>query len=143
MTFSGSDWFTNMQHTLDAVAWAVCTTVNPTIKHSPCHLAFSQDMIFRCAVQINLDSIHNEHQKTLAASNSKEDKSRITKQYLPGNQVLIILDSDECHCQPKMNKPTNGPYTITRVHTNGSVEIDRGNFTETINICHLKPFIST
>jgi hypothetical protein len=46
MTFSGSDWFTDMQQASDAVAWAVRTSINPTIKHSPCHLAFSQDMIF-------------------------------------------------------------------------------------------------
>jgi hypothetical protein len=143
MTFSGSDWFTDMQHTLDAVAWAVCTTINPTIKHSPYHLAFNEDMIFHCAVQINWDRIHNECQKTLAASNAKEEKSRITKQYLPGDQVLIILDSDECRSQPKMNKPTKGPYIITRVHTNGTVEIDCGIFTETIDMRRLKPFIST
>jgi transposase InsO family protein len=36
MTFSGSDWFSDMQYTLDAVAWAVCTAVNLNIKHSPC-----------------------------------------------------------------------------------------------------------
>jgi len=100
-------------------------------------------MIFHCAVQINWDRIHNECQKTLAASNAKEEKSRITKQYLPGDQVLIILDSDECRSQPKMNKPTKGPYIITRVHTNGTVEIDCGIFTETIDMRRLKPFIST
>jgi hypothetical protein len=143
MTFSGSDWFTDMQHTLDAVAWAVRTTVNPTIKHSPCHLAFNQDMIFRRAVQVDWNSIQNERQKTLAASNAKENKSRVTKHYLPGDQVLIVLDPDERRSQPKMSKPTKGPYAITRVHPNGTVDINRGNFTETINIRRLKPFIST
>jgi len=47
MNFSGADWFADMQRALDAVAWAVRTTINPLIKHSPCHLAFNQDMIFR------------------------------------------------------------------------------------------------
>jgi transposase InsO family protein len=46
MTFSGSDWVTDMQQVLDAVAWAVHTSINPNIKHSPCHLAFNQDMNF-------------------------------------------------------------------------------------------------
>jgi hypothetical protein len=31
MTFSGSDWFADMQCALDAVAWAICTMVNPNI----------------------------------------------------------------------------------------------------------------
>ncbi len=50
MTFSGDDWFQDMQHALDAVAWEVRTSVNPVIEHSPCHLAFNHDMIFRRAV---------------------------------------------------------------------------------------------
>jgi hypothetical protein len=54
--------------------------------------------------------------------------------------VLIVLDADERRSQPKLNQPTKGPYTITRVHTNGTVEIDRGRFVETINIRRLKPF---
>ncbi len=52
MTFRGADWFQDMQRALDAVAWAVRTTINPNIKHSPCHLAFNQDMIFRWAVAV-------------------------------------------------------------------------------------------
>jgi transposase InsO family protein len=53
MTFSGSNWTADMQQALDAVAWAIHTTINPTIKHSPCHLAFNQDMIFCRAVEID------------------------------------------------------------------------------------------
>jgi hypothetical protein len=40
MTFSGEDWFVELQCTLDAVAWAVQTNINPNIKHSPSHLLF-------------------------------------------------------------------------------------------------------
>ena len=54
--------------------------------------------------------------------------------------MLILLDADEHSHQPKLNQPTKGPYTITRVHKNGTVEIDRGHFLETINIRRLKPF---
>jgi len=143
MTFSGSDWFSDMQRALDSVAWAVRTTVNPTIKHSPCHLAFSQDMIFRQAVKIDWDNIHNARLKTLAASNTKENKTRIPIQYAPGDKILIVLDSDERRGQPKMNKPTKGPFIVTKVHHNGTVEINRGHFHETINIRRIKPFTSS
>jgi len=34
----------------------------------------------------------------------KKKKSRITKQYLPGDQVLIVLDPDERRSHPKMSK---------------------------------------
>jgi hypothetical protein len=50
MTYKRAERFQDMQRALDAVAWAVRTTINHNIKHSPCHLAFNQDMIFRRAV---------------------------------------------------------------------------------------------
>lgn len=141
MTFSGTDWFAAMQCALDAVACAVRTTINPIIKHLPCHLAFNQDMIFRRAVQIDWDNIHQECHKSAAASNKQENKSRINKQYVPGDRVLIVLDHDEHRSQPKLNQPTKGPFTITATNNNGTVTINRGQFLETINIHRLKPFL--
>jgi hypothetical protein len=119
---------------------AVCTTINPTIKHSPCHLAFNQDMIFRHAVQINWDAIHHKRQISVIISNAKENKSCLTHQCTPGDKVLTVLDSDKHHGQPKMNQPTKGPFTITTVHNNGTVDINCVSFIETIDIC--KPFHS-
>jgi len=142
MTFYGSDWFADMQRALDAVAWAVRTAVNPNIKHSPCHLAFNHNMIFRRAINIDWNTINNERRKLVEVSNAKENKSRLPQQYSPGNQILILLDADEHRGQPKLSVPTRGPFTITAVHTNGTVKIKRGNITETINIRRIKPFYS-
>jgi ribosomal protein L21E len=143
-TFSGADWFGELQHALDAVAWAVRTTVNPLIKHSPCHLAFSQDMVKTWFIIVPLQStgknVHLERHKSAAASNEKENRSRNAKHYQPGDSVLIVLDPDERRSHPKMSQPTKGPYIITKVNTNGMVEINRGSFNETINIRRLKPF---
>jgi hypothetical protein len=100
MTFSGAEWFLDMQWALDAIAWAVQTTVNPAIKHSPCHLALNQDIIFHQAVQVNWTKINEEPQKLVAASNEKENKSRLNKYYSSGDRVLIILDADEHRSQP-------------------------------------------
>ena len=99
-------------------------------------------MIFRRAVQIDWDTIHQERHKSAAASNKQENKSRIDRQYVPGDKVLIVLDPDECRSQPKLNQPTKGPFTITETHNNGTVTINRGRFLETINIRRLKPFHS-
>jgi hypothetical protein len=94
MTFSGTDWFMDMQRALDAVAWAVCTSINPNIKHSPCHLAFSQDMIFHRAIAVDWKVIQAERHKLVEASNNKENQARINKQYKPGDNVLIVLDTN-------------------------------------------------
>jgi hypothetical protein len=69
MTFSGADWLSDMQRALDAVAWVVRTTINPLIKHSPCHLAFNQDMIFCRAMQVDWNHVNTERQKSATASN--------------------------------------------------------------------------
>ena len=99
-------------------------------------------MIFRHTVKIDWDAIHRECQKSVALSNAKENKSRLTQQYAPGDKVLIVLDPDESHGQPKMSQPTKGPFTITTVHNNGTVTINRRSFVETISIRRLKPFHS-
>jgi hypothetical protein len=62
------------------MAWAVHRSINLNIKHSHCHLAFHQNMIFHCAVKIDWDKIHEEWQKFIAASNKKENQPRLVKQ---------------------------------------------------------------
>ncbi len=69
-------------------------------------MAFNRDMIFHHAVQTNWDTIHQERQKLVAASNQKENQSCLMKQYSPGDKVLITFDSDERRSQPKMTAPT-------------------------------------
>jgi hypothetical protein len=129
-----------MQRSLDAVAWAVRTTINPNIKYSPCHLAFNQDMLFRQAIKVDWEAINKERKRLVAASNQRENKGRINKHYAPGDQILIVMDADERRSHPKMKAPTKGPYTVTRVYPNGTVQINRGTFMETINIRRLKPY---
>ena len=147
ITFTGTDWFHDMQCALDAIAWAVHTTINPNIKHSPCHLAFNQDMISHCTVAVDWELIYNDHHQLVEASNINENKSRLPEQYSPGDQVLIILDPDKSRSQPKMkpkmNAPMKDPFTITCVHNNGTVEINRGSFIETLNIRLIKSYLTT
>ncbi len=133
----------DMQQALDAVARAVPTTINPNIKHLPCHLAFNHDMIFHCAVLVNWEVFNKKHHKLITASNTKENQTSPQKNFSLGDQVLILLDGDEHRRQPKKQAPTKkGPYTITWVNKNGTVEISHGNVTETINIRCIKAYFS-
>jgi hypothetical protein len=65
MTFSGSDWLADKQHALDTVAWDLQPTINPTVKHLLCHLAFNQDMIF---LSCSLDRL-DQHSSRMAKVN--------------------------------------------------------------------------
>jgi transposase InsO family protein len=71
ITFAGDDWILEAQRTLDAVAWAIRTTVNPDLKYSPCHLAFQQDMLFRRAVAIDWNHVQHICASQAKASNVK------------------------------------------------------------------------
>jgi hypothetical protein len=142
ITFTGKEWMLEAQRTLDAVAWAIRTTINPELKYSPCHLAFSQDMLFRRAVSIDWTHVTNVRNNQAKASNTKENRNRVDKTYLIGDQVLVILDPDERRDRPKLDRPTKGPFTITQVHNNGPITINRGRYTETINIRRVKPYFN-
>jgi hypothetical protein len=52
------------------------------------------------------------------------------------------MDADERRGHPKMSASTKGPYTVTQAHTNVTVQINCGNFVETINIHRIKPYLS-
>jgi len=100
-------------------------------------------MIFHQAVAVDWEAINHEHQWLVAASNNnKGNKYRLNKQYAPWDQVLIVLDADEWWSQPKLNVPTKGPFTITQVNTNGTVQISQGNVVEAINIRQPKPYFN-
>lgn len=72
-------------------------------------------MLFHLAVKVHWETIHAERRKLIQASNNKVKKSRLQKQYAPGDRVLIVLDADERRSQCKRSAPTKGPFTITRV----------------------------
>jgi hypothetical protein len=124
-------------------AWAIRTTINPNIKHSPSHLAFLQDMIFRRAIKIDWETVLKNRTRLAKLLNAKENNSRINKHYHPGDQVLIVKDSAEHHSQSKMDKPTQGPFIITKLFSNGTVEINRNTSTEAAFRHRMKKTIKT
>jgi hypothetical protein len=52
------------------------------------------------------------------------------------NNILVDPDADK---HGSMETPANGPNTITQIHQNEAVLINRGNPIKMINIHHIKP----
>ena len=140
MTLAGTDWFYELNRTLQSVAWAVRTTVSTTTGYSPGQLAFSRDMIMATQVKIDWERIKAIKQSAAIKNNASENSSRIHHNYQVGDQVLIVLDAHERRSQSKLQSPTRGPYVITKVYNNGTVKIIRGSYEEIIHIRRLKPF---
>ena len=76
-------------------------------------------------------------QKLINTNNKKENKSRVDHQYQVGDQVLITARK-----QSKHDEEYEGPYPITRINNNGTVNFQKGRVNDVINIRRVKPFFS-
>ena len=100
------------------------------------------DTIFRQKALIDWQKLKELRRQQAVANNRKENKSRIPHQYSIGDMVLIVEKSYERAKKSKLSSPTEGPYEVIRVYTNGNVRIRRGNYDEDINIRRLRPYYS-
>ena len=51
-TFEGEDWFTDVDQELQAIAWAIRSTINSSIDHTPGQLVFGTDMLFQSKIKV-------------------------------------------------------------------------------------------
>ena len=134
-TFDGQ-YLHSINDLLQAVAFAVRSTVITHLNHSPAQLVFNRDMILDIQQTIDWKLIHNKRESPAVGANIAENKKRVPHVYQPGNKVLLFVTR-----KSKLGKPTEGPYTILEVYDNGTIEIQRDSYTETINIRRVKPFM--
>ena len=139
--FEGHNWQHEFRRALGAITWALTSTVPTQTSHSPGELAFGRDMIFATRTKIDWRLIKREKKKAHKNNTARENKRRVAHKYKVGDLVLIVKDSYERSKLPKLQSPTEGPYKILRTNrTNGTVQINRKGFKETINIRRLQPY---
>jgi hypothetical protein len=69
----------------------------------------------------------------------RQNMRRISHDYQVGEEVLIVRSSSTTSA--RLAPPTEGPFVIQQIHTNGTVTILRApNFYERINIRRLRPY---
>jgi hypothetical protein len=49
------------------------------------------------------------------------------------------VSKDQNQLQPKLHWPRDGPYTIDKVYTNGTLKIRKGITSKKISICRVNP----
>ena len=133
-------WHEDIDALIQAIAWALCTTVPSNVPYSPGNLAFGMDMIMRLNIKINWALLKEKCRCMEVANNTKENRGRLIHQYNVGDLVLIVEKPYERAKKPKLSSPTEGPYEVLRIYSNGNVRIRRGNFDEDISIRHLRPY---
>ena len=98
-------------------------------------LVFQRYMIYLQAYVAEWDVIEKNKQRLINKNNARENSTRVD--YYVDNKVLVV----NTDVQRKLDNPNQGPFTIHRVCTNGTVVILRdSNVLERINIRRLIPF---
>ena len=121
---------------LQACAFGIRSTHHTTLQASPGQLVFGRDMIHNIPFVADWNRIETNKQKLINKSNSLENSKRLKHTYNIGNKVLLTKPG----IRRKLSTPKDGPYSILKVYSNGTVKLQRGIIQETVNIRRLEPF---
>lgn len=127
------------EQVLPSVAFAIRATVSTTKEATPAQLVFGRDMVMNTAFMANWKRITDRKLRQVLRHNERENSSRLQHTYRVGDLVLITKDKNRIS---KLNQPTEGPFKILQVNTNGTVQIQRSAYVEIINIRRLVPYRS-
>ena len=122
---------------LQAVSFAVRSTVHTTTRATPMQLVFARDAILPIRHIADWKYIRDRKQHSINKNNLKENKTRRRHDYVVGDQVLLKNAQST-----KFGTDTyGGPYTITSINTdNGTVKMSKGNVTDTFNLRNIVPY---
>jgi hypothetical protein len=73
----------------------------------------------------------------MGRNNRRENVSRISHDYKVGDKVLLKKPGKHLR---KLEAPRTGPHTVTAIHTNGTLCIQKGKVNERVNIRRLFPY---
>jgi hypothetical protein len=125
---------------LTNAAWAIRSTYHTVLKASPGAAIFGRDMLFDIPFLADWNKIGEYRQHQTDLNTKRENKTRIDYDYKVGDKVLVrkdgILRKTESRYQ-------SDPWTITTVHTNGTIRVQRGSKSERLNIRRVIPFFET
>ncbi len=119
---------------LDNVAWAICSTYHTVLKASPGAAIFGRDMLFNVA---DWHKIGERRQSLTDCGNHCKSAKRIDYDYKVGDKVLVINEGILRKAESAYGKE---PWTITTVHTNGTIRIQCRTKREQLSIRRIEPF---
>ena len=121
---------------LAATMFAVRSTVHSTLNKTPMQLVFGRDAILNIAHTANWTIIKDRKQKQILKNNSRENAKRADHKYNIGDLVIIKNDSTAKYAK----QAYSGPFKITSVNNNGTVNIQKGIINDVYNIRNIHPF---
>jgi hypothetical protein len=122
---------------LDNVAWAIRSTYHRVLKASPGAAIFGQDMLFDIPFMADWRKIGERRQSLTNPGNQRKNAKQIDYDYKVGDKVLVINKGILRKAESAYGKE---PWTITTVHTNGSIRIQCRTKTKQLSIRRVEPF---
>ena len=93
-------------------------------------------MILPISIRANWARIKEKWQIKILQNNARENKGRVPQHYKQGSKVLLRKEG----ILRKLASPREGPFEITRVYDNGTVQIQKGVVSERVNIRRITPY---
>ncbi len=122
---------------LSDAAWAIRSTHHTVLKASPGSAIFGRNMLFDIPFIADWKTIGEHGQSLTDCNTDRENDGRNDYDYKVGQKILVWNEGILCKAQSKCQ---NDPWTITTVHTNGTITVQRGNKLERLNIRRVKLF---
>jgi hypothetical protein len=125
---------------LTDAAWAVRSTYHTVLKASPGAAIFGRDMLFDIPFLADWNKIGDHRQRQTDHNTARENKSRVDWDYKIGDKVLLRKEGILRKSESKYHRD---PWTISTVHTNGTIRVHRGTKSERLNIRRVTPYFDT
>ena len=121
---------------LSAAMFALRSTYHTTLEATPMQLVFGRDAILPIFHQADWQYIKAKKQKLINLNNKRENAKQIPHQYQINDKVLLARKKRTKHGE----REYDGPFTVLAVHDNGSIKIQRHNYSYVVNIRQLIPY---
>jgi hypothetical protein len=122
---------------LTDAAWAVRSTYHTVLKTSPGAAIFGRDMLFDVPFLADWSKIGEHRQLQTDQNTRRENLARTDWDYQPGDKVLLRKDGILRKAESRYE---SDPWTITSVHTNGTIRVQCGTKSERLNIRRVTPY---
>jgi hypothetical protein len=111
---------------LDNAEWAIHSTYHTVLKASLGAAIFGRNMLFNSLFVADWHKIGEQRQSLTNRGNQRKNAKRIDYNYKVGDTVLVINEGILRKAESAYGKE---PWTITTVHTSGTIRIQRGTRT--------------
>ena len=118
-------------------AWAIRSTYHTVLQSTPGAAIFGRDMLFDIPYLADWTAIGQRRQELSEKATARENAKQTDWDYQPGQKVMLVKDGKILR---KAEDRYLGPFTVTSVHTNGTIWIQCGSMSERLNIRRVTPY---